>query len=549
MKFKNILLYAALLSGMSFSSCTDFLDEDSNPNALSPGIFWKSEGDIMKGLTSVYGALQPNASWAIPFERYIVIDGYRSDEITHRDDVTSWMNISSFNVEPTNSVVKTEWTNLYKGINYANQCLTNIPTVPGDSESLNALKKQSIAEARFLRAAHYQYLASYFKDVPLVTRVLTGEEANNVEKETQAHILEWCAVELKEAAADLPRFRDIKSSETGRACRQAALAFLGRTYMLMQQWENAAAAYKEIIDYGDNSIHSSYSELFEPSTGVGNKENIYYISYLENYFGCGFPQHILSAKDGGWSLSNPSAGLFESYEFTDGTPFSYDDPRYNPKNLGKNRDPRLDYTIYYNGAKFMGTEYRMHPDYEASKKERLDYSSEASRTGFMWRKYFDENPINDLQSYSAVTPIVRYAEVLLSYLECMIESGKTIDQSLLDLTINAVRARSDVHMPAVTETNPSKLRERLRNERRIELAYEGIRYWDLLRWNVAHEILVGEIWGAPYPDSKTYQNGSKHIDPTGNFRWYVGRRDFRNPQDYKWPIPLSEQNINPNLRD
>ena len=55
MKFKNILLYAALLSGMSFSSCTDFLDEDSNPNALSPGIFWKSEGDIMKGLTSVYG--------------------------------------------------------------------------------------------------------------------------------------------------------------------------------------------------------------------------------------------------------------------------------------------------------------------------------------------------------------------------------------------------------------------------------------------------------------------------------------------------------------
>lgn len=114
MKFKNILLYAALLSGMSFSSCTDFLDEDSNPNALSPSIFWKSEGDIMKGLTSVYGALQPNASWAIPFERYIVIDGYRSDEITHRDDVTSWMNISSFNVEPTNSVVKTEWTNCIK---------------------------------------------------------------------------------------------------------------------------------------------------------------------------------------------------------------------------------------------------------------------------------------------------------------------------------------------------------------------------------------------------------------------------------------------------
>ena len=177
MKFKNILLYAALLSGMSFSSCTDFLDEDSNPNALSPSIFWKSEGDIMKGLTSVYGALQPNASWAIPFERYIVIDGYRSDEITHRDDVTSWMNISSFNVEPTNSVVKTEWTNLYKGINYANQCLTNIPTVPGDSESLNALKKQSIAEARFLRAYfYYRLYVNFGERVPIYKEALVGTD-------------------------------------------------------------------------------------------------------------------------------------------------------------------------------------------------------------------------------------------------------------------------------------------------------------------------------------------------------------------------------------
>ena len=162
---------------MSFSSCTDFLDEDSNPNALSPSIFWKSEGDIMKGLTSVYGALQPNASWAIPFERYIVIDGYRSDEITHRDDVTSWMNISSFNVEPTNSVVKTEWTNLYKGINYANQCLTNIPTVPGDSESLNALKKQSIAEARFLRAYfYYRLYVNFGERVPIYKEALVGTD-------------------------------------------------------------------------------------------------------------------------------------------------------------------------------------------------------------------------------------------------------------------------------------------------------------------------------------------------------------------------------------
>lgn len=546
MKHLKYLAFAAILSSFSLQSC----DLERFPlTDLSEENFWDDGKNAELALTSLYrgditNGLEYMVSDFWSYHGLLFMEHLSDNAFDRRGENNPFFKISSGKLDNTNNFIKNYWSHAYKRIGLCNRFLEGIEKTPA-----SASKARMVAEARFLRAAHYQYLASYFKDIPLVTRVLTGEEANNVEKETQAHILDWCAVELKEAAADLPRFRDIKSSETGRACRQAALAFLGRTYMLMQQWENAAAAYKEIIDYGDNSIHSSYSELFEPTTGVGNKENIFYISYLENYFGCGFPQHILSAKDGGWSLSNPSAGLFESYEFTDGTPFSYDDPRYNPKNLGENRDPRLDYTIYYNGAKFMGMEYRMHPDYEASKKERLDYSSEASRTGFMWRKYFDENPINDLQSYSAVTPIVRYAEVLLSYLECMIESGKTIDQSLLDLTINAIRARSDVHMPAVTETNPSKLRERLRNERRIELAYEGIRYWDLLRWNVAHEILVGEIWGAPYPDSKTYQNGSKHIDPSGNFRWYVGRRDFRNPQDYQWPIPLSEQNVNPNLRD
>ena len=409
--------------------------------------------------------------------------------------------------------------------------------------------KRMIAEARFLRATQYHYLASYFKDVPLVTTVLSGEEANTVKRSTQSEILVWCATEFKEAAADLPRFKDLASSETGRACKQAALAFLGRTCMLQKDWASGAAAYKEIIDYGDNDIHTSYPELFWPGTGVGNKENIFYIAYLENYFGCGMPQQVLPAKDGGWSLSNPSAGLFESYEFVDGTPFSYDDPRYNPNNLGKNRDPRLDYTLFYNGADFMGTTYRMSPDYEASAKERLDYSSEASKTGFMWRKYFDENPINDIQSYSAVTPIIRYAEVLLGYLECLIEGGEVIDKPILDATINKVRGRAGVEMPPITETDPSILRERLRNERRIELAYEGIRYWDLLRWEIADKVLVGEVWGAPYPSSTTYASSTKEIDPTGNCRWYVGRRDFRNPQDYKWPIPLSEQNINPNLRD
>ena len=84
-------------------------------------------------------------------------------------------------------------------------------------------------------------------------------------------------------------------------CKQAALAFLGRTCMLQKDWKSGAKAFHDIMELGDNAINANYQELFYPSTGTSNKENIFYIQYLENYLGTGLPQHALSAKDGGWT--------------------------------------------------------------------------------------------------------------------------------------------------------------------------------------------------------------------------------------------------------
>ena len=105
MKLKNILLCASVLGGLALSSCTgNFLDEDRNPNSLDPENFWKSESDILKGLTAAYAGLQPTIEWAQPFERYIVIDNYRSDELDYRPDVTAWMELAMYNNESTNYV-------------------------------------------------------------------------------------------------------------------------------------------------------------------------------------------------------------------------------------------------------------------------------------------------------------------------------------------------------------------------------------------------------------------------------------------------------------
>jgi hypothetical protein len=141
----------------------------------------------------------------------------------------------------------------------------------------------------------------------------------------------------------------------------------------------------------------------------------------------------------------------------------------------------------------------------------------------------------------------RYAEVLLSYLEAELEAGNPITQELLDQSINLVRGRASVALPPITETDPSVLRELLRKERRIELAFEGTRLWDIFRGNIGDEVLTGDFWGAPFPESERYPTTSIKLDPQS--RWYVTSKNFRPGQDDKWPIPESETNINPKLAD
>jgi hypothetical protein len=135
--------------------------------------------------------------------------------------------------------------------------------------------------------------------------------------------------------------------------------------------------------------------------------------------------------------------------------------------------------------------------------------------------------------------------VLLSYLEAKLEAGQGVDQALLDATVNLVRARASVNMPRITITNPVALRPVLRNERRVELALEGIRYLDLLRWKIADQVLKGNFYGAPFPGASNIRKRGNIVDP--HQRWFVTTKNFRKGVDEYWPIPQAEVNINPKL--
>ena len=354
-----------------------------------------------------------------------------------------------------------------------------------------------------------------------------------------------CPLENASKVSDIENYSfPDPESQVGRASKQAALAFLGRLYLGEKRFADAAEVYKQIIDFNDNIIDPDYQSIFQEKN-ENSRENIFSLQLVQNLAPLYLPQHTYPAMSGGWMFVNPLGSLAEEYEFNDGTPFSYTDTRYNPKNLGENRDPRMGYTLMWNGSSFQGKRYICHPDSTRS-LDQLTYSKQATRTGFALRKFFDENFNGDLQTgYGANIPVIRYAEVLLSYLEAKLEAGGPITQSLLDETINKIRSRPSVSMPPVTETKIEKLRPLLRHERRIELAMEGIRYWDIIRWEIGDQVLSGDFWGAPFPDSKRYATTSKKLDP--NFRWYVTTKNFKQGVDDVWPIPQTEVNINPNL--
>jgi hypothetical protein len=171
--------------------------------------------------------------------------------------------------------------------------------------------------------------------------------------------------------------------------------------------------------------------------------------------------------------------------------------------------------------------------------------SQPGCTGYHVRKFVDEQ--HDLPVYTGADYLfIRYAEVLLSYLECMIESGAAIDQGLLDQTINQIRSRAAVNMPVVTETDPALLTEILRNERRTELFVEPfIRHMDLLRWGLWPECMNREFHGMKLTDDPANYTAFP-VDENGHLISWDRTGQFL-PHNVILPIPQAELDINPDL--
>jgi len=516
-----------------FSSCSNDIFDKQPLDQVSDGTFWKTEDDAKLALTGCYytwgGGWTGENFWDPRSLIHLdLMAGNGSEKEGYPDRVTDGTLYSGY------WVIHDYWAHSYEKIAKCNNFLQHIDNCSID-EKEKAIYK---AEVKTLRAYEYFNLALYYGGVPLVTKVLTIQEANSVSRNTRDEVWAFCETELKEAAQVLPDSRS--SSELGRMTSGAALGILGRIQMAEKQWTDAETTYKKIMDQGIYAIDPRFDELFTES-GENSKEIIMRSDYVQNDYSHVILQYIYPEAWGGWHQFSPYNELVKQFECTDGKPISQSS-LYNENSPYENRDPRLLYTILVNGiSSFKGKLFVSTPG--SSSPDRLNKYSQWS--GYCIRKFMDENFNGNLQNYGYDFPLIRYAEVLLGYIESKLEAGETITQTDLDISINLVRGRACVNMPKITETNRDALQVIVRRERRVELAFEGEHYYDILRWGTAAEELNHQFTGMKLTTNpKNYTDYP--VDENGYF--LAQKRNFKKGINELWPIPLSEIQINSNLK-
>ncbi|MCD6355627.1 MAG: RagB/SusD family nutrient uptake outer membrane protein [Prolixibacteraceae bacterium] len=534
MKIYIKTLVLTLFVSSIFFSCEENILDKQPLDQLSTENFWTTPEDVDLALAGVYNKA---TTWSSA--DHICEFDDNTDNGTDRKINQAFLTYGNLN--PASSEIKNYWNRSYHEIAGCNYFLENVEKVEG----LNAAKKAEMnAEVRFLRAFTYFNMSQYYGGVPLVDKLLTMEESITINTSSKTDIENFVLSELDAIVNDLPATRP--SGEHGIIVKAAALAVKGRLLMAEQKWTEAATTYKTIIDLGVHQIDPQYAELFN-GKNEESSEIIFSRKYLAGEIANSTQLYYRPNVDGGWHHMNPYQSLVDAYLCTDGLSIE-ESPLYDPmhpvvKNGVNYRDPRLLYTVFYPGISIIkGKVYQGNPDSTSVVGDVFTY--DAGMTGYCLQKYVDNDYSGDVYSSGVDIPIIRYAEVLLSYLESKINAGDAIDQNLLDLTINAVRGRASVGMPAVTETDPTKLMKILKQERRVELAWEGLRYWDLNRWGEAAKKLSNQtMYGIKITD-----------DPSNYTRFPVGSTGHYKVFDLKyhstdlpWPIPQDELDINTTL--
>lgn len=547
MKIDNKILMGAAFSCM-LGSC-DYLDFDQSINKTQEEVFSAFE-NVRMAVTGVYTFL--------PQDFGVMGGALReaaTDNATYVWDVSAVYKMYENKWSPRNKIDDV-WGKMYTGIQAANTYLTSYDENFLKRFELNDDYDEQIAkfrmypyEVRALRAFYYFELAKRYGDVPLVTKPLGLNEVNSLKRESFQKVIDFIVEECSEVAKYLPDDHDDFYKETGRCTKGMALALKSRALLYaaselhnpthdVEWWKKAAKAAKEVIDLDLYSLQNINSDpLYDMNGGhetLKSKQLIFECrngdsdSYERNNLPIGF--------EGGNSGNTPTQNLVDAYDMATGEPFDWNNPEHVKKMYGdyqgkSTRDPRFYKTIVYDGCQLMNQVVESLP----GGRNGLPLVG-ATETGYYVRKHINEtmslDPANPIKK-SHHFILFRYAEILLNYAEAMDEwLGPDNTEEECDLTARAAlnQVRKAAQMPDITETG-DEFTARLRNERRVELAFEDHRFWDIRRWKIGE--VVKDIYGV----RKTADMYAKEKIQT------------RIWEDKMYLYPISQQELynNPNL--
>lgn len=396
---------------------------------------------------------------------YTTPDAEKGSTPSDGGEVTQFKSLS---YTSSNGPIKDYYVNCYKSIVLANEALV-IGTSLADTV---AKKKTYIAEALFIRSVMYYRLAQAFGGVPYITTVLGANDKVPV-RSTREEIWDYIEKDLKAAIPHLPtRMMLIASGNSGRATQNAARAILAKVYLYQKKWSDALAQTTDIIASGDNNLSTPYSEMFTETNEYG-PESVFEVYceqkptekiYLSSQYGQ--IQGFRGIPNLGWGFNGPSQALMDAYETGD--------PRKAATVLGDGE------TIEGKKTKADAAAYKFfNKKVYVSLAERALYGRSA-----------------DIQAYWLNIRLIRYADVLLMHAEAACELGNSTEAlAKLELVRDRARGGDNTVLPKITTTDKDELRAKIHHERRIELALEWERFFDLVRWDEAKTVITGFVVG------------------------------------------------------
>ncbi len=548
MKRNNIMkpiafLFISLL--FTCTSCSDFLERD-HPTGVTDKDFWKTMnecenalGQCKLWLKGTYGG----SELGLIFHEGTTDNMYFQSNFEQR--LVSLGNGSL--VPPTSNNAPSPWENTFSTwqdcllrIRRCNRFLEFVDNAYYSDESERTRMK---ADARIWRAWYHIRLLKWYgrnDGIPILDKALNPTEIYKP-RNTVEECLNFINKELDLVinSTDIPFLWDEGRRE--RMSISSALVLKMDVNLQFKKYDIAKDAAQKLINSGQfelyytsstrNEIGKNYRDLFR-YVGEQNKERIIFRSggAGDVWF------RVMGTPLGGQGVAAVLKSLVDVYETIDGKTIQSlsetERTNYEQNPLYKPRDPRLAATVIMPGDNTSITNYTYRP-FDSNSSDYVGKSGGASRSGYMMRKFIDEQ--DRATGYGSLDySLFRYAEVLLTYVECLVEMGDWQDPKVAEY-INMIRKRAD--MPEFDKSvynTQEKLRELYRRERRVELCFEGKRYDDIRRWGIGPQTMNGPIYGAWNPNTNSYVS--------------IETRNCTFPKYDSWPLPQTEVTSNPNIK-